>query len=272
MSKLSSSMRRFKSGVFQRYTRRPFGRGYLSYRQTQLPQYVTASLPPDVLPEGWGLWLDERAVEYPWFFSRLPAAEGRLLDAGSVLNYDFVLSHPKLKNKAVSILTLAPEADCYWRRGISYVYGDIRDCCFRDNYFDWIACISTLEHVGMDNTQFYTADVTKNEHSPESQLQALAELRRVLKPGGVLYLTVPCGRAADHGWLQVFDATRVQMLLDAFRPEACRTQYFRYTSAGWNTASADECSEARYFDSSQQDGSLTELAAAEAVVCLELAK
>ena len=269
---MHSTVKRLKSSVFQRYTRRPFGRGYLSYRQIQLPQYVNALFPERTLPEGWGLWLDERAVEYPWFFSRLPAEEGRLLDVGSVLNYDFVLSHPKLNHKTISILTLAPEADCYWRRGISYVYGDIRDCCFHDDYFDWVACISTLEHVGMNNTQFYTADATKNERNPESQWAAVAELRRIVRPGGVLYLTLPFGQYADHGWLQVFDAARVDRLLEVFHPQASRIDYFRYTSTGWQLSSAAECRDARYFDALQRNGSVTDLAAAEAVVCLELAK
>lgn len=269
---MRSTVKRLKSDIFQRYARRPFGRGYLAYRQLRLPEYVNTSLPEGRLAEGWGLWLDERTVEYPWFFSRLPFDEGRLLDAGSVLNYDFVLSHPKLRNKALSIVTLAPEAECYWRRGISYVFGDIRDCCFRENYFDWVACISTLEHVGMNNTRFYTSDHSRNERKPESQLQAVVELRRVLRTGGVLYVTLPFGRDHDYGWLQVFDAHRVARLMNAFQPAASRVAYFRYGPTGWQTAEAHECRDAGYFDSSQHDHSATDLAAAEAIVCLELTK
>ena len=44
------------------------------------------------LPVGHGFRLDERIVEYPWLFSRLPSGAGNLLDAGSVLNYEFLLS------------------------------------------------------------------------------------------------------------------------------------------------------------------------------------
>jgi SAM-dependent methyltransferase len=272
MSRLQPTVQRLKSGVFQRYSRRPFGRGYLAYRQLHLPECIHSALPNGPLPDDWGLWLDERAVEYPWFFSHLPSAEGKLLDAGSVLNYDYVLSHEKLRNKAVSILTLAPETECFWQRGVSYVYGDLRDCCFRDNYFDWVVCISTLEHVGMNNTRFYTRDGSKNERNPESQLDALLELHRVLKPGGALYLTLPFGRSADYGWLQVFDSSRVRTIFDVFRPQSLSATYFRYTHSGWQVATAEECHDARYFDSSREEHCTTEVAAAEAVVCLELVK
>ena len=104
------------------------------------------------------------------------------------------------------ICTLAPERECFWRRGVSYMFEDLRCLPYRDNWFDCIACISTIEHVGMDNTQLYTADSARRENRPEDALRAMREMRRVLKPGGTLFLTAPYGRAASHGWLQVFDA------------------------------------------------------------------
>lgn len=230
------------------------------------------TFPEGVLPEGWGRWLDERAVEYPWFLSRLPQIPGRLLDAGSALNHQEVLCHEKLQNKALSIFTLAPESESYWDRGISYTYGDLRECCYRDDYFDWVVSISTLEHVGMNNTRFYTSDKSRNECRPESHLEALTELRRVLKGGGVLFLTLPFGRAADLQWLQIFDASGVENILDVFRPASFRELYFRYTSSGWQISCQRDCRDSRYFDASQGDTVATELAAAEAVVCLELVK
>jgi SAM-dependent methyltransferase len=269
---LESNLRRLKSNIFVKHGRRPYARGYGSYRKVQLQEYLYKRLPDGELPEGWGLWLDERVVEYPWFFSRLPHVPGKLLDAGSVLNYDYVLSHERLKNKAISIFTLAPESENYCERGISYVYGDLRESCFRDGHFDWIVSISTLEHVGMNNTLFYTPDSSKNECDPESHLQALVELRRILKASGVLYLTLPFGRAQIRGWLQTFDIDMVQKLIDVFRPACWREVYFRYTSSGWQISSPDECRDARYFDPSLGKVMRTDFAAAEAVVCLELVK
>lgn len=269
---LELNLHRLMSRIFLIHGHRPHTCGCGSYRRIQLRQHLSREMPDGVFPQGWGRWLDERAVEYPWFFSRLPPAPGKLLDAGSVLNFDYVLSHERLRNKAVSIFTLGPESENYCHRGISYVYGDLRECCYRDDYFDWIVSISTLEHVGMNNTLFYSSDASKNECDPESHLQALAELRRILKAKGVLYLTLPFGRPQNLGWLQIFDAVMVRRLLHVFQPASFREAYYRYTHAGWQSSSAEECCDALYFDPSRRGTMETEIAAAEAVVCLELVK
>jgi ubiquinone/menaquinone biosynthesis C-methylase UbiE len=44
------------------------------------------------------------------------------------------------------------------QNNISYVYGDLRNTILKDQCFDEIVCISTLEHIGMDNTMLYTKD------------------------------------------------------------------------------------------------------------------
>lgn len=138
-----------------------------------MQEYLQGKFPDGPLPEGWGRWLDERAVEYPWLFSRLPGSPGKVLDAGSVLNHATIIGHEKLANKSLFISTLAPEKENYCDRGISYVYEDLRESCYRDCYFDWVVSISTLEHVGMDNTLFYTKDSSRRESNPESYLDAL---------------------------------------------------------------------------------------------------
>jgi len=43
------------------------------------------------LPDRYGYRLDERAVEYPWLFSRLNIEKRLLLDAGSTLNFQYLL-------------------------------------------------------------------------------------------------------------------------------------------------------------------------------------
>jgi hypothetical protein len=273
MISLEASLRRLKSRIFLWHGRRPYARGYGSYARTKLQECLNRGFPPEGPPlEGWGLWLDERVVEYPWFFSRLPRTPGKLLDAGSVLNHGHILSHEKLANKTIFISTLAPESQNFCDRGVSYVYEDLRDSCYREGYFDWIVSISTLEHVGMNNALLYTSDSSKNESDPESYLKAVSELHRILKTGGVLYITLPFGRAHSHGWLQIFDGDMIQKLLKLFRPTTSQETYFRYTNAGWHSASADECRNARYFDPSKAGTVTTDFAAAEAVVCLELVK
>ncbi|MBA7710007.1 hypothetical protein ES703_118934 [subsurface metagenome] len=134
------------------------------------------------LPHGYGTRYDERVVEYPWALSRLSASEGKLLDAGSIFNFREIIEHPVVSIKDLTILTLAPEANAFWQRGISYHYGDLRQLPFRDNWFDEVCCISTLGHIGMDN-RMYTKENTPREIGLEAA-QAVKELIRVLRPKG----------------------------------------------------------------------------------------
>ena len=46
------------------------------------------------LPQRFGIAIDERVVEYPWIFGHLLERQNtgaRMLDAGSILNHDFIL-------------------------------------------------------------------------------------------------------------------------------------------------------------------------------------
>jgi SAM-dependent methyltransferase len=254
--------------------KRPWSRGYGEYRRKQVIRVLNAGdFEAERLPPGYGRRLDERIVEYPWCLTRLPDGPGTLLDAGSVLNHDFLLTRPKLASKRLFISTLAAERASYHERGISYVYEDLRESCFRDAYFDWVVSLSTIEHIGMDNTMLYTADDSKRESDSTAYLGAVREFRRVLRPGGRLYLSVPFGLSKNYGWFQVFDAPMVDRLLEAFSPGEFRETHFRYTPEGWTRSSRVESKDATYFDIHRSKSYDPDYAAASrAVVCLELLK
>jgi ubiquinone/menaquinone biosynthesis C-methylase UbiE len=55
-----------------------------------------------------------------------------------------------------------------------FIAGDINTLCLKDSSFDVILCWSVIDHI---------------EQGPE---QALREMRRVLRPGGKIFITVPC--------------------------------------------------------------------------------
>jgi len=253
---------------------KPWRIGYNFYKHKKIREALErGGFDAKKLPPGHGFRIDDRIVEYPWLFSRLPDGEGNLLDAGSVLNFDYILSHKALGSKKIFISTLAPERHCFCQRGVSYVYQDLRDTCYKDYYFDWIVCLSTLEHVGMDNTMVYTKDLTKMENDPLAYLRVIKEFRRILKPGGVLYLSVPFGKHKNHGWFQVFDGVMVDRIVSAFSPSFAIENYFKYEPDGWMTAFREECKEALSYDMITEKTPGKDYAAASgANVCLELVK
>jgi SAM-dependent methyltransferase len=198
------------------------------------------------LPERYGRGLDERCIEYPWLLSRLPGGPARLLDAGSTLNHEWVLDHPSFATLRIHILTLAPEKACYWHRGISYAYDDMRSLPFKDGLFDIVAAVSSIEHVGCDNS-FYTGVHAAGEPRLDDFSLAMRELARVLRPGGLLLFTVPYGQHQFHGAFQQFDRrclTRAETASD--RLSLIDESFYRYTIEGWRIARDQDCRACEY--------------------------
>jgi SAM-dependent methyltransferase len=280
--------RRYERRVLGEYmaSRVPFSQGYSVFRNQFIhatltnPSLIEMFRQKKKLPDNFGFGLDERCVEYAFAFSHMPASPDYVLDAGSVLNHDFILSameNAPWKNAHLHILTLAPEryAAFNWNKGISYFYDDLRRMPMRDQLYDVVMCISTLEHVGMDNSHYTGQSEVVNHHDFAA---AMAELRRVIRPGGALLLTVPFGRyQAGHGYQQ-FDLPLLEKAIEAFGPNTTvERTFYRYRKEGWQIAPVEECQDAEYIDwvmlgkkngpfPIQPDGA----AAARAVACLRL--
>lgn len=232
----------------------PWSSGYGLYRENLLTQILADQAllehfrSGQLLPADYGVGIDERCIEYPWLFSHLPTDAKCILDAGSVLNHDFILNHSIFAHKKLQILTLAPEANCFWQKGVSYVYDDLRDIPIRNDYYDAVICLSTLEHLGCDNTIFIQ-DESYRENRTEDFVLAMQELDRVLKPGGSLFLSVPFGIYRHFGCFQQFDRAMLTRAIEAFGSTSKVVEtFYRYTAKGWQLATALDCANSEYVE------------------------
>lgn len=217
------------------------------------------------LPPGLGSGFDERVVEYPWLLSR--GLSGRVLDAGSVLNHRHVLERVLRVAEDVTIATLAPEPTAFTALGVSYLYCDLRRLPLRDDWFDEVVCLSTLEHVGMDNA-VYGATASRADDPRAETGAALRELLRVVRPGGRVHVSVPFGQREDHGWLRQLDRDDVDDLLARAGAGPHEETVFLHTPKGWRRSSPDDAAGKRYNDTPERapDGAV----AARAVLCLTI--
>lgn len=114
-------------------------------------------------------WMNERIVEVPVVMEELRRLEGgNILEVGNVLSHYFQITHEVIdkyeksdKSKNIDVVDFRP-----------------------DKKYDLIVSISTLEHVGWDETP----------REPEKLIKAVKHLSGLLKKkGGRLIVTLPLG-------------------------------------------------------------------------------
>ncbi len=259
----------------------PWAPGYWEYRNEKISEAISNQdimqcVIQKKLPENFGIKLDERIVEYAWLFSRLPSGNLKMLDAGSTFNFDFIVNHPKIAEKELTILTYSPEKNNFNEKRISYQYADLRDIPFRDECFDLIVSQSTIEHIDMDNS-IYGYDIEHHQENIKKSydyLIAVKEMLRILKKGGQLMITFPFGKFENHGFFQQFDDEMTEKILDLLtKTGEVQTNFFSYTKTGWVACTQSDCNEIVSYNPHTGRGKGEDGAAhCRAVACLHLSK
>lgn len=194
---------------------------------------------------------DERVVEIPWVLSRLRAA-GRVLEVGYAFAetaYIGALLRSGVELVGADLATRDVEVET--------VEADVRRLPFPDRSFDQVLLVSTLEHIGADNT-VYGLDA---ESDGDARVDALRELKRVLRTDGGLLVTVPLGEPGDHGWFRQEDErgwTELFARADFFVEEI---EAYQLRDEGWRAAPAFRSEGVRYGERGP---------AASAVLCADL--
>jgi SAM-dependent methyltransferase len=124
-----------------------------------------------------------KLLDRAWLIdSWLPGDAGRLLDAGCARG-EATAVYAQKATSAVGIELNPEEVEAGRRQhpGLELRVAPCEAIPFPDGSFDAIICADVLEHV-------------------RDEIRTLAELRRVLAPGGILILTTP-----HRGWFDVLD-------------------------------------------------------------------
>lgn len=139
--------------------------------------------------------LTERTVEIPWALARY-RGEQRVLDVGSAWTEEEEYLKGLAALGAAQLVGVDAALPPRGQLPFELVQADVRQLPFAGSSFELVFCISTLEHIGFDNSVYGLSA----ERDPAGMAKALRELRRVLTVDGRLLVTVPCGELEDHGW------------------------------------------------------------------------
>lgn len=154
----------------------------------------------------------ERLVEYDFMARNLvsPRRSATILDMGSARS---------------QLVQAIREFGSRWQVfGIDLIAGDAmmdaRSAGFRDQVFDQVISISTMEHVGLS---FGTNDKS-------GDAKAMREIFRILKKGGRAIITVPYGREKkpDH---RVYDRKTLARLAGPF--SVAKKEFYCYDAGKW---------------------------------------
>lgn len=151
----------------------------------------------------------DRDIEWSWMVSQMPAGPGEALDFGpGGSSLGLVAARRGFNVLAVDLGSISWP---YAHPRLRFVQGDILKLPLPGNNFDLVMNCSTVEHVGLVGRYSVT------ESKPEGDLEAMRLLRELMKPGGIMLLTIPVGRDAVFIPLhRVYGARRLPRLLDGY--------------------------------------------------------
>lgn len=126
----------------------------------------------------------DREIEWSWILAYLGTGPGEVLDFGCGNNLlSFIAARSGYNVTAIDLQAIQWP---YTVANMRFIQGDILKTKLPESGFDLIINCSSIEHVGLSGR--YGSD-----ENPEGDLSAMARLYDLLKPGGVMLLTVPVG-------------------------------------------------------------------------------
>ncbi len=166
--------------------------------------------------------------------------QGRILDVGCG-SYPFFLFNTQFLQKFGLDRLIREEDSRLWQKeGMTFYQGDLEKQAklpFDDNYMDVITMLAVLEHI-----------------EPANLIRQLAEMRRIMKPGGMLILTTPApwsdpllnilsafkliNTALYHEHKDTYNFSKIMAVLEkaGFAEKKIRLGYFEFFLNIWTTA------------------------------------
>ncbi|MCZ7399988.1 MAG: class I SAM-dependent methyltransferase [Candidatus Methanoperedens sp.] len=126
------------------------------------------------------LSFEARLIEYQFIYSNIRSDKKlRILDVGCA-GTKLPIKLAKTGHEVYGI-----DACPYHNQDFYFIQSSLEHLPFDNDFFDIVSAVSTIEHVGLGR---YGDPI-----SPNGDKKAMEELKRIVKPGGKIILTIPCG-------------------------------------------------------------------------------
>lgn len=161
----------------------------------------------------WG----ERNVEWSFLSCEMPEGPGEAIEFGCENGYMSLLA--ACRGFHVLANDLQNQSFAWRHAQVEFVQGDFLKLDLPRNHFDLAINCSSVEHVGVPGRY----GITKEEE--DGDVEVMSRLADVLKPGGTLIMTAPCGiDTVMAPWCRVYGAQRLPLLFGRF--EVSKERYW----------------------------------------------
>lgn len=148
-----------------------------------------------------GLVTTERVIEYPFVFQNLDGATGPVLDIGCC----YSRLPLAMASRGFQLVGIDVKPYPFRHPNFFAVCGDAMGLPFRDGSFQVVVAVSVIEHIGIGHYGDPSAG--------SGDRTTVAEIVRVLRPGGKALITVPFGQALTNDWMRAYDPAGLEGLL-----------------------------------------------------------
>jgi SAM-dependent methyltransferase len=151
----------------------------------------------------------ERNVEWSFLSAEMPQGPGNAIEFGCEQGYMSLLAAQR--GFQVVANDLQSQAFTWEHPNVKFLRGDLLNLRLPTNHFDVAINCSSVEHVGVAGR--YGIEVDEDD----GDIDVMNRLAQILKPGGVLLMSAPCGQdAVMRPWCRVYGAKRLPALFASF--------------------------------------------------------
>ena len=175
----------------------------------------------------------DRYIEYPFVIRNLPKPPAKVLDVGcSGSFFPLLLASFGYEIYGIDIRDYAIINKLKFKN-FQFVKEDIRKTSFPSNFLDVITAISTMEHIGLSGRH-------GSDEDPDGDKKAFAEMKRILKPKGMILLTVPYGQAQIiRPYHRIYDRNQLNKFISDLVIEK-EEYYMQNSKDDWYKCSKEE--------------------------------